>query len=85
MISFIIHSNNAMEIFNLLQTKLVTYKSKSLLAPFGKSGFGPVGFAKYGDLYSLSSVVLVPREILKIFDFMFFLRIIKYFKSREII
>jgi len=41
-----------------------TYNSKSLFAPFTKSEFDPTGFVKYGDLYSLSSVVLVPRETL---------------------
>lgn len=41
-----------------------TYNSRSLFAPFAKSEFDPTGFVKYGDLYSLSSVVLVPRETL---------------------
>lgn len=58
---------------NLSKWKCLTYKSKSLLAPFGKSGFGPTGFVKYGDLYSLSSVVLVPRETLKILLVIFFI------------
>jgi len=41
-----------------------TYNNRLLFAPFAKSELDPTGFVKYGDLYSLSSVVLVPRETL---------------------
>ena len=43
----------------------ITYNNKSSFGPLYSSLFGPQTFIRYGDLYSLSSVVLVPRETLQ--------------------
>ena len=43
----------------------ITYSNKSSFGPLYSSLFGPQTFIRYGDLYSLSSVVLVPRETLQ--------------------
>jgi hypothetical protein len=43
----------------------ITYNNKSSFGPLYSPLFGPQTFIRYGDLYSLSSVVLVPRETLQ--------------------